>query len=375
MTESMRNCLFSGVYKGKTVLVTGNTGFKGSWLSVWLHCLGANVVGYSAYLPSRPCNFLASGMPSKIKHFWGDVRDFNAMRKVFSAYKPDFVFHLAAQPIVRKSFLEPKLTFETNVLGTVNILECIRKCSSVRSAVIITSDKCYRNMEWERGYKEGDILGGDDPYSASKACAELAVNSYIKSFFGNKISGCRIATARAGNVIGGGDWAKDRIMPDCVRSWSKKKTVLIRNPYSTRPWQHVLEPLSGYLYLGALLLTRPELNGEPFNFGPKPGIDESVKDLIGIFGKHFGFDKWRLDKNAHLAKESKLLKLNCEKARKRLKWNACLSFEESIILTSLWYRQYYRKRAKDMFSFSVDQIKSYILKAKQMNLPWARSDE
>jgi len=225
---------FGGLYKGKTVLVTGHTGFKGSWLTAWLISLGAKVVGYSAYLPSEPCNFTVCNLGDHIASIEGDIRDVEKMKQVFLKYKPDAVFHLAAQPIVRRAYNDPKLTFDTNVMGTINVLESIRAVSGVKAAVIITSDKCYQNVEWPWGYRENDRVGGDDPYSASKACAEIACHSYIKSFFQNKNSP-RVATARAGNVIGGGDWADARIIPDCVRAWAKGKEAYIRNPNSTRP--------------------------------------------------------------------------------------------------------------------------------------------
>ena len=240
MENENTGLIFKNIYKGKKVLVTGDTGFKGAWLSIWLKLLGAEVIGYSAYLPSKPCLFSVCKIDTHINHINGDVRDYNSLRKVFTEYKPDFVFHLAAQPIVNKAYLDPKLTFETNVLGTVNVLECIHRFSSNAIAIIITSDKCYKNMEWGWGYRETDALGGSDPYSASKACAELVCHAYYKSFFHRHETHCRMVTARAGNVIGGGDWAVDRLVPDCIRAWSKNKAVHVRNPKATRPWQHVL---------------------------------------------------------------------------------------------------------------------------------------
>ena len=260
---------------------------------MWLLSLGAKVIGYSAYIPSKPSNFEVSGLKYDIEHVKGDVRDFKKLRSVLIKYKPEILFHLAAQPIVTTSYEDPKRTFDVNIGGTVNILECLRTTYSVHAAVIITSDKCYKNMEWFWGYRETDLLGGDDPYSSSKACAELVSNAYIKSFF-PKESGARIATVRAGNVIGGGDWAKDRIVPDCVRAFSKGKKVIIRNPDATRPWQHVLEPLSGYLWLGSLLTKSSDHHGESFNFGPDHKVNETVKKLIGTFLKFWGEREYRV---------------------------------------------------------------------------------
>ncbi|GER94620.1 CDP-glucose 4,6-dehydratase [Dissulfurispira thermophila] len=358
------------VYKNRTVFVTGHTGFKGSWLTIWLLSLGAKVVGYSLYLPSDPCNFVVCNLKDRVTHIDGDIRNIKDLRNVFSKYNPDIVFHLAAQPIVRRSFDDPKLTFDTNVGGTINILECIRNTSSVKAAIIITSDKCYQNVEWVWGYRENDRLGGDDPYSASKACAEIVCNSYIKSFFSKKDLS-RISTARAGNVIGGGDWAVDRIVPDCVRAFSENNVLEIRNPQATRPWQHVLEPLSGYLWLGANLLNNnSNVVGESFNFGPSDNVNRSVKELIDEFVKVWGNGKWRAIVNDIAnKKEAGLLKLNCDKALFYLKWHAVLSFEETVKMTAEWYKAYYNGE-KDMFDFSVRQIEEYIYLAKKKGLVW-----
>ena len=258
--------MFNNAYQGKRVLVTGHTGFKGSWLCAWLLELGAEVAGFSIDVPTDPSHFEALNLKNHVHHISGDVRDRNRVRSVMEEFAPDFVFHLAAQAIVRRSFQDPVITFETNTLGTLNILDCIRQSSSAAVGVIVTSDKCYRNMEWPWGYRETDTLGGSDPYSASKGCAELILHSYMKTYFQE---GPRLASARAGNVIGGGDWAQDRLVPDAVRAWSRKKTLAVRHPGATRPWQHVLEPLSGYLCLGARLWAHDPLAvSEAFNFGP-----------------------------------------------------------------------------------------------------------
>ncbi|MBI5050052.1 MAG: CDP-glucose 4,6-dehydratase [Nitrospirae bacterium] len=364
--------MFDNIYNDKTILLTGHTGFKGSWLTVWLTSLGAKVVGYSEYLPSDPCNFLSSNLEKRITHLKGDIRDIEKLRSAFTKYKPDIVFHLAAQPIVRRSYDDPKLTFDTNVGGTVNVLECIRSTPGVKSVVIITSDKCYQNVEWPWGYRENDRLGGDDPYSASKAGAEIVCNSYIKSFFREDDSP-RVATTRAGNVIGGGDWADARIIPDCVKAWSEGKEVIIRSPTATRPWQHVLGPLSGYLWLGANLFSSGRCHGEAFNFGPDPKINKSVSELLETFISYWGNAEWRNEQADAGKKESKLLKLSCDKALHELNWHPVLTFDETVRLTAEWYKVYYSGN-KDMYDFSVSQIQYYIDMAMKQNLSWAKKN-
>ncbi len=363
--------VFGNLYREKRILVTGHTGFKGSWLSTWLTELGARVIGFSLDVPTQPSNFEILNLKKKVIHIQGDVRDLKQMKKVFADYSPEVVFHLAAQAITRRSYDMPQETFFTNLGGTVNILECLRKTDSVKTAVIITSDKCYQNFEWLRGYREDDRLGGDDPYSASKASAEIACHSYIKSFFSK---GCpKIATARAGNVIGGGDWAIDRIVPDCVRAFSKGKILQIRNPRATRPWQHVLEPLSGYLWLGAnLLKNNKEIAGESFNFGPPAGVDRTVEELIKDFTKVWGNGNWSISKKENIGKkESTLLKLNCDKALRFLNWHAALSFEETVKMTAQWYKTFYAGR-KNMYRFTAQQIEDYTDLAQRRGLLWTK---
>ena len=363
--------MFNNYYKNKRVLVTGHTGFKGSWLTLWLLQLGAEVAGFSAYLPSDPCNFEVLGLEKMIGHVVGDVRHLHDLKEVFNDFQPEIVFHLAAQPIVRKSYNDPKITFDTNVGGTVNILECIRTTESVKGAVIITSDKCYKNVEWLWGYRENDSLGGDDPYSASKACAEIAINSYCQSFFSKK-RGVNIASTRAGNVIGGGDWAENRIIPDCVRAWSKDEKVIIRNPQSTRPWQHVLEPLSGYLWLGALMTSDQKLNGEAFNFGPREDVIQPVSSLIAAFQKYWDKAQWEVPDESFTNKESRLLKLCCDKVLSILNWRAILSFEESVEFTASWYKKSYAGQY-DMIEFSKQQIDRYCMLATERSTEWVKS--
>lgn len=363
--------IFSGIYKNKKVLVTGHTGFKGSWLSLWLLNLGANVAGFSLYLPSEPCNFEILGLKERMTHCQGDVRNIEELTKVFDDFRPEIVFHLAAQPIVRKAYDEPKITFDTNLGGTVNVLECIRNNPQVLSAVIITSDKCYENYNLERGYHEEDRLGGYDPYSASKACAEIAASAFSRSYF-NKEDSVKIATTRAGNVIGGGDWAKDRIVPDCIRAWSEGKEVVLRNPEATRPWQHVLEPLSGYLWLGAKLISEPcDLASQAFNFGPNNGVIESVGSVVSKLAKMWPKATWR-----HIAengrKEANLLQLSCDKARTYLGWRSALNFTETISFTGNWYRNYCQ--GEDSYAFSCLQIEEYIQKARAKEIVWSNME-
>jgi CDP-glucose 4,6-dehydratase len=372
MGITARPVLFGNIYNGKTVLLTGDTGFKGSWLSVWLKQLGADVIGYSSSLPSKPCNFKVCHIDRSITHIKGDVRNFDCLKKVFQRFRPVFVFHLAAQPIVSRAYHGPRETFETNVMGTVNVLECIRSFPGVKAGVFITSDKCYKNMEWHWGYREDDVLGGDEPYSASKACAELVCAAYSKSYLGDEHNGSRIATARAGNVIGGGDWAIDRIIPDCVRAWTQKKTLYIRNPRATRPWQHVLEPLSGYLSLGERLYKSSTLHGQSFNFGPNNRESESVDDLIRIFSQHFTRGKWQHKRVFRKHRENRFLEVACDKALHYLKWQSIFSLNDTVKITAEWYKEYYMHRNPHMFDYMVGQIDYYVARAAQHDLGWIK---
>ena len=330
------------VYKNKNVVVTGHTGFKGSWLIAWLKQMGASVTGVALDPPSTPSHFKVAQLADGIRDHRIDVRDLNAVEKAIQDAKPDFLFHLAAQPIVGASYDDPVGTWSTNVLGTIAVLEALRKVTHECSAVIITSDKCYDNVEWEWGYRENDRLGGLDPYSASKGAAEIAIRSYVKSYFSSSDSRVRLASARAGNVIGGGDWAEHRIIPDCVQSWSKNEIVELRNPHSTRPWQHVLEPLGGYLMLGAALSQEKKLHGEAFNFGPQAQQNHSVLELVVQMSVSWPKVRWvECASQSSQFYESGLLKLNCDKALHFLKWHAILGFEETVALTADWYRSFY----------------------------------
>lgn len=362
--------LFGSFYRDKVVFITGHTGFKGSWLTLWLLKLGAKVVGYSLYLPSEPCNYNILNLDKYITNIEGDVRNFEQLYHALAKTNPDIVFHLAAQALVKRSYNNPKLTFDTNAGGTINILECLRKTPSVQAAVLITSDKCYKNEEWVWGYRETDRLGGEDPYSASKACAEVAINSYCDSFL-NKRNSLRVASVRAGNVIGGGDWNEDRLVPDCIKSWSVGEEVILRNPHATRPWQHVLEPLSGYLWLGALLGKNLLASGEAFNFGPQSDVIQSVGVLVKELASCWGNAAWMVSSTETVQKENTLLKLCCDKALHLLNWQAILSFKETIGATACWYKYYYDKNS-DMLNFTMKQIDQYSIIAEKKGLEWTK---
>ena len=364
--------MFANAYQGTRVFITGHTGFKGSWLASWLLRLGAEVAGYADRVPTSPSNFEALGLAERICDKRGDVRDRNGLHSAMRDFAPDMVFHLAAQSLVRASYQEPALTFETNAMGTLNLLEAVRATPSVKAVVCITSDKCYRNDEWVWGYREQDHLGGEDPYSASKGCAELVAHSYFTSFFKN---GPACATTRAGNVIGGGDWALDRIVPDCARAWSSGQTARIRSPNATRPWQHVLEPLSGYLWLGARLVgdTRASctLTGGAYNFGPAADMDKTVAEVVDTLALHWPGFRNEMDRAcAPEMKECTLLKLCCDKALACLGWKATLDFEECIRYTSEWYRAYYAPDRPDMLAFTLGQIAAYCVAAEARGLVW-----
>tara|TARA_Y100000590_G_scaffold415483_1_gene513272 strand:+ start:225 stop:1328 length:1104 start_codon:yes stop_codon:yes gene_type:complete len=350
---------FQEQFKNKKVLVTGHTGFKGSWLISWLVLLGAKVTGISISIPSNPSHFEAIRIKKKIKHIKMDIRNLRLLKKTFKQCQPDYVFHLAAQALVKKSYSNPTYTWETNAIGTLNVLESLREVKKNCVAILITSDKSYKNLEIKRGYKESDILGGKDPYSASKASAELVIQSYISSFFPLKKTKTLIAVARAGNVIGGGDWSLNRLIPDCVKSWSKNKKVLIRNPKSTRPWQHVLESVGGYLLLASSLQKNKKLHGEAFNFGPNFATNYNVLFLVRTMRKYWKKVSWKIEKkNKSNFFESSLLKLNCNKAKNILKWRCILTLNETISLVANWYKKYYSD-SKKIQETTFNQIKEY----------------
>lgn len=359
-------------FKNKKIIITGHTGFKGSWLSIWLHSLGADVTGISLSVPTTPSHFEEAGLSSITEDHRIDIRDLKGIRDIFRKQQPDFVFHLAAQPLVRLSYSDPILTHSTNIMGTAHILEGLRELRKECVAVLITSDKCYDNVEWVWGYKETDALGGADPYSASKGAAELIIKSYVKSYFKANESPVKIGIGRAGNVIGGGDWAADRIVPDCVKAWSNNQIVQLRNPMATRPWQLVLEPLSGYIALAKALRGDSLLHGEAFNFGPASDNNHSVLELVTEMQKYWKQVKFEDISNGHNGPyESSLLKLNCDKALYHLKWKAVLDFETTIRMTAEWYNNFYSK-SENVLEFSQHQTMEYVELAKKKGLTWAQ---
>lgn len=364
--------MFGNVYSGKTVVVTGNTGFKGAWLTSWLLKLGAHVVGISKDVPTDPVMFRVLDLESRIRNYELDIRDGLGLSRLIREVRPDFVFHLAAQAIVSLSYSNPGETITTNVVGTMNVLEALRGLETPCVAVLITSDKCYDNVEWEWGYRETDALGGKDVYSGSKGAAELVIRSYVASFFQQLDGEVRIGIGRAGNVIGGGDWARDRIVVDCVRAWSEGHSVEIRSPGATRPWQHVLEPLGGYLTLGYSLLSSPSLHGEAFNFGPRAEQNRSVLELISDLSTRWNLPPegaYRVTANIPFH-EAGLLKLNCDKALFHLKWEPNLEYTETVRLVSDWYLAYYRE-SKDVYALTLDQIDYYEKRARERGRIWA----
>lgn len=363
---------FTNIYQGKKVLITGNTGFKGSWLSTWLTMLGANVYGYSLNVPTNPSMFETLQLANKIHHRFGDIRSREAMNTYIQEIKPDFIFHLAAQAIVSTSYAEPFDTITTNVVGTASVCEAIRNITWSCTCVLITSDKAYDNVEWIWGYRETDALGGKDIYSGSKGAAELVIKSYWRSFIQN-MPNIKLGVARAGNVIGGGDWAKDRIIVDCVEAFSKNEIVEIRSPQATRPWQHVLEPLSGYLTLGQYLYEGKSENGEPYNFGPRAEQTKTVFELVQDLAELWGMNKnnaAKLTGNVPF-KEATLLKLNCDKALAYLNWHSTLQYSDCVRLIAEWYRAYYIDKNPQMYELTVRQIEAYMQEAKNQQIAWA----
>ncbi len=361
--------MFNNIYKDKKVLITGHTGFKGSWLSLWLKNLGAKVLGYSLNPPTKPNHYELLNLD--INSVIGDIRDRDKLFSVVKDFKPDIVFHLAAQPLVRYSYKNPLETLETNIIGTANIFEACKKIDTVKAIVNITSDKCYENKEWVWGYRETDPMGGYDPYSASKGCAELITSSYRNSFFNPKEYGKKhntlLASARAGNVIGGGDWSIDRLIPDIVKATAKNEEVLIRNPKAIRPWQHVLEPLSGYLLLGQKLLEGLIDFADGWNFGPDDSSIIEVEKIIQLSRKHWNSIRYKINTGENLH-EAKLLKLDCSKAHYYLKWKPIWNIEKTIEKTIKWYKTFYEK--KEILTY--EDFEEYIKDAKKSGAVWVR---
>lgn len=349
--------MYNNIYRNKKVFITGHSGFKGSWLSIWLQTLGAKVCGYSLKPNTNPSMYQELDIENKIeKSIIGNILDYETLEKSINDFQPEIIFHLAAQPIVRLSYKEPKLTYETNVIGTLNVLEVARKCKSVKAFVNVTTDKCYENKEIARGYKEDEPMGGYDMYSSSKGCVEIMSSSYRRSFLQEEDS-MSMATARAGNVIGGGDWAEDRLIPDCIRYINQNKAIEIRNPIAVRPWQHVLEPLSGYLLLGQKLLETGKDYAEGFNFGPNEESVLKVSEVAQKIIDNYNKGEVIVHKKDNLH-EANLLMLNIEKAKTVLNWTPTYTANEAIKETVEWYKHFYAKDT-DMYQYTIQQIKNY----------------
>ncbi|HDR5272146.1 CDP-glucose 4,6-dehydratase [Bacillus thuringiensis] len=345
------------IFKGKKILVTGDTGFKGAWLCMWLDMLGADVVGYSLPPDKKDCLYNILGLEERILHIDGDILDLEHLKEVFRKQNPEFVFHLAAQPLVGVSYTEPKRTFDVNVIGSVNLLEVVRHNKSVKSVVYVTSDKCYKNKEWLWGYRENDELGGGDPYSVSKAAAELIFTAYIDAYF-SEDSKIGLASARTGNVIGGGDWAEGRIIPDCVRALSAKKVIELRKPYAFRPWQHVLDVLYGYLLLSINLFHNPKKYSGSWNFGPTNTSILPVQRLVETFIDNWGNGSYNSENYNENFYESNSLSVNSEKAVYQLKWNSKWDFNRTVSETVNWYKNF--EEGKDAYHFTLEQIQAYM---------------
>lgn len=354
--------IFDYFYKGKRVLVTGHTGFKGSWLSIWLHELGAEVVGVAHDPFTERDNFVLSGIGKKIKaDIRADIRDGQKMKEIFAEYQPEIVFHLAAQPLVRLSYDEPVMTYETNVMGTINIMEAIKATDSVKVGVMITTDKCYDNKEQMRGYKEDDPFGGYDPYSSSKGACEIAIQSWRRSFFNPDEYGKKhhvsLASVRAGNVIGGGDWALDRIIPDCIKALEADKVIEIRSPKAIRPWEHVLEPLSGYMMLAQKMWEYPTEYCEGWNFGPENDSISTVWDVASALVENFGKGELKDVSDPNAVHEANLLMLDITKAKTRLGWKPRLDAKQTIDLVADWYKRY---KQENVYQLCIEEIESFL---------------
>ena len=363
--------LFGGIFRGKRVLITGDTGFKGSWLATWLLEMGAEVYGYALPPKTGEDNFVSSGLQQKVTHVDGDVTDFTSFNSFVNRVQPEFAFHLAAQALVLNSYQNPQETFQTNVMGTVNFFETVRKNKQIKVAINVTSDKCYDNKEWVWGYRESDAMGGKDPYSASKGCSELITNAYTHSYFQPQEGNASVASARAGNVIGGGDWAENRIVPDFFRAIKAKIPLTIRNPAFTRPWQHVLEPLSGYLHLASKMSGHGTMYSGGWNFGPAESGNYSVQSLVDRIIKEHGKGSYKIPENLQKPHEANLLKLDISKAMKFLHWKPVLNFEETVAFTVSGYQA--DIASKNIYQARVDQIKLYADTARTRDIEWAVS--
>lgn len=359
--EYMVGNVFGNFYKGKRVLITGHTGFKGSWLSIWLNYLGAEIVGVSLDPSSRKDNYVLAGIGNEITDIREDIRNGELLKDIFQRYQPEIVFHLAAQPLVRLSYDIPVETYEINVMGTINVMEAIRVTDSVKIGIMVTTDKCYENKEQIWGYRENEPMGGYDPYSSSKGAAEIAISSWRRSFF-NPLEfekhGKSIASVRAGNVIGGGDWAPNRIIPDCIRALEDSRPVEIRNPKSVRPWQHVLEPLNGYMFLAMKMWHEPMEYCEGWNFGPFSESISTVWEVASKLVEYYGQGELHDLHNPDALHESNLLMLDISKAQQKLNWKPKMNMDETLRLTADWYKRY---RTENAYSLCVEQINTFSL--------------
>jgi CDP-glucose 4,6-dehydratase len=353
-------------WRGRKIFLTGHTGFKGSWLSLWLQKLGADLVGYSLPPPTQPNLFSLAQVAKGMLSTHGDVLHLPRLRESLSGSQPEFVFHLAAQSLVRESYAKPIETLATNVMGTANLLDAVRNVTSVRAVIIVTSDKCYENLESQSAYRETDRLGGNDPYSCSKACAELLTSSYRCSFFRSREPSPGIASVRSGNVIGGGDWATDRLVPDAMRGVMAGTELQVRNPGAVRPWQHVLDPLRGYLMLAEKLFTQPDDFSGAWNFGPGPSCVFSVIEILNRLHKLWGEElRWRCDPRVHV-QEASYLRLDSNKAKKELLWEPCLPLDSALLATVNWYKAY--RNNEDMARTTLQQIEAYEASLKEAEI-------
>lgn len=359
--EGLGMMIESGFWQGKKVFITGHTGFKGSWLSLWLHEMGAIVKGYSLPAPTKPSLFEEAKVWENLISEEGDIRDFSKLRQSLDEFKPEVVFHMAAQPLVRLSYDEPIETYSTNVMGTVHLLEAVKQVGGVKAVINITSDKCYENQEWVWGYRENEPMGGYDPYSNSKGCAELVASSYRQSFFNAELyteHGCALASVRAGNVIGGGDWASDRLIPDILKSFSEGRDVEIRSPHAIRPWQHVLEPLSGYLCVAENLYTHGPAFADGWNFGPKDEDAQPVEFIVNNLAELWGEGaNWFLSREIH-PHEAHYLKLDCSKAKMQLNWQPVWDLETTLGKIVRWQKAWLN--GEDIKLHTITEIKEYM---------------
>jgi CDP-glucose 4,6-dehydratase len=366
---------FGGIYAGRTVLVTGHTGFKGSWLALWLTRLGARVVGIALAPPSEPNNFAACRMAGELIDLRADIRDYEALTAAINQHRPQIVFHLAAQPIVRRALISPRETFEVNVMGTVNVLEAARRCPSVEAVLVATSDKSYRNVGWEWAYRETDPLGGHEPYAGSKACAEIVTEVYRQRHFQGHAqppSAVAVASARAGNVIGGGDWAADRLVPDVVRAIGARQDVRIRNPSATRPWQHVLDCLAGYLQLTSQLVSTPGRYEDAWNFGPSGDEPLPVEALVARILERWPDHATRMVIEPDPpGREAHALRVDSSKAIRHLGWRPCWSTLVALEATIDWYYAFAHEGGRDMRALAVAQIEDYTNEAREAGITWA----